>query len=52
MGDEQGVYYNGEYFVQMRILWFWITIKSFLDEDEEYAENCSNELLDELNKKI
>lgn len=30
----------------------WITVKSFHDEDEEYAKNCANELLEKLNEKI
>ena len=53
VGDiHENLYYSHEFFVQMKILWFWIDIKSFLDEDEEYAENCANELLDELKKRI
>lgn len=32
--------------------WIWITVKSFHDEDEEYAKNCANELLEKLNEKI
>ena len=27
-------------------------VKSFHDEDEEYAKNCANELLEKLNEKI
>ena len=41
-----------DYKVQVKFEWIWITVKSFHDEDEEYAKNCANELLEKLNEKI
>lgn len=38
--------------VRFRFAGIWITVKSFHDEDEEYAKNCANELLEKLNEKI
>lgn len=40
------------YIVQMKVLFFWITIKEFLDEDEDYAQREAEELLFELQKSI
>lgn len=41
-----------DYKVQVKFAGIWITVKSFHDEDEEYAKNCANELLEKLNEKI
>lgn len=41
-----------DYKVQVKFAWIWITVKPFHDEDEEYAKNCANELLEKLNEKI
>ena len=41
-----------DYKVQVQSAVSWITVKSFHDEDEEYAKNCANELLEKLNEKI
>lgn len=30
----------------------WITVKSFTDEDNEYAYRCARELLDKLKESI
>lgn len=45
---------NIKYFfvVQMRLLFFWITIKTFADEDEWYAETEAQELLYKLYEKV
>lgn len=43
---------SGNYKVQVKFAGIWITVKSFHDEDEEYAKNCANELLEKLNEKI
>lgn len=40
------------YIVQVRILFCWVTIKEFIDEDEEYAQREAEELLFELQKSI
>ena len=41
-----------DYKVHVKFAGIWITVKSFHDEDEEYAKNCANELLEKLNEKI
>ena len=41
-----------DYKVQVKFAGIWITVKSLHDEDEEYAKNCANELLEKLNEKI
>lgn len=40
------------YEVQVKFAGIWVTVKPFYDEDEDYAKNCANELLDKLNEKI
>lgn len=40
------------YAVQMKHLFLWITVKSFQDEDEEWARMCAEELLDKLNEEL
>lgn len=37
--------------VQMKILWFWVTIKTFTDEDPVFAYGLAEELLDKLNEE-
>ena len=41
-----------DYKVQVKFAGIWITVKSFHDEDEEYAKTGANELLEKLNEKI
>lgn len=36
----------------MKHLFLWITVKSFQDEDEEWARMCAEELLDKLNEEL
>ena len=36
----------------MKYLFFWITVKSFEGEDEEWARMCAEELLDKLNEEL
>ena len=36
--------------VQMKVLWFWITIKTFVDEDYRFAYGLAEDLLDLLNE--
>lgn len=38
--------------IQMKHLFLWITVKSFQDEDEEWARMCAEELLDKLNEEL
>ena len=55
MADKYGcedLYVIPKYKVQVRIMLIWITIKSFVDADSDYAKNCTNELQDKLNEKI
>lgn len=55
MADKYGcedLYVIPKYKVQVRIMLIWITIKSFVDSDSDYAKNCANELQDKLNEKI
>lgn len=40
------------FIVQVKFLWFWITVKEFVDEDPDYAKNCAEELLDKLVEEI
>lgn len=40
------------YAVQMKRQFRWITVKSFQDEDEEWARMCAEELLDKLNEEL
>lgn len=39
------------YHVQVKFLWFWITIKTFVDDDPDYAYVLAEELLDKLNEE-
>ena len=41
-----------KYKVQVKIMFIWITVKSFVDSDSDYARNCAEELQDKLNEKI
>ena len=55
MADKYGcedLYVIPKYKVQVRIMLIWITIKSFVDADSDFAKNCANELQDKLNEKI
>lgn len=36
--------------VQMKVLWFWIDIKTFVDEDSVFAYGLAEDLLDLLNQ--
>ena len=40
-----------DYKVQVKFAGIWITVKSFHDEDEEYAKNCAN-FLKNLTKRF
>lgn len=44
---------NITYFiVQVKFLFFWINVKEFIDEDNEYSRNCAEDLLDKLVEEI
>lgn len=45
-------YRDVRFLVQMKLFFFWITVKSFTDKDEEWAKMCAEELLDKLNEKL
>ena len=36
--------------VQMKVLWFWVTIKTFVDEDSRFAHELAEDLLEKLNE--
>lgn len=40
------------YAVQMRVMWFWVTIKEFDDYCDWVANSRALNLIDELNKDI
>lgn len=55
MTDKHGcedLYVIPKYKVQLKIMFIWITVKSFVDSDSGYARNSAEELLDKLNEKI
>ena len=39
------------FIIQMKILFFWITIKTISDKDAYYAKNCAKEVLYYLEKE-
>lgn len=46
------LYVIPKYKVQVQVLFAWVTIKSFVDMDTEYAKNCAEELLGSLKEGI
>lgn len=38
--------------VQVKVLFVWVTVKSFIDMDTDYAKNCAEEVIEKLNEKI
>ena len=55
MADKYGcedLYVIPKYKVQVKIMFIWITVKSFVDAYSDYAKNCAEELQDKLNEKI
>ena len=48
----EDLYVIPKYKVQVKVLFVWVTVKSFVDMDTDYAKNCANELQDKLNEKI
>ena len=39
------------YLVQVKFLWFWVTIKTFVEDDPDFAYQLAEELLDKLNEE-
>lgn len=39
------------YAVQMRVMWFWVTIKEFDDDSDWVGYSRAQNLMDELNKE-
>ena len=39
------------YHVQVKFLWFWVTIKTFVEDDPNFALQLAEELLDKLNEE-
>ncbi len=39
------------YAVQMRVMWFWVTIKEFNDDSDWVGYSRAQNLMDELNKE-
>lgn len=39
------------YEVQMRVMWFWVTIKEFNDDSDWVGYSRAQNLMDELNKE-
>lgn len=55
MTDKYGcedLYVIPKYKVQVKVMFIWITVKSFVDSDSDYARNCAEELQGKLNEKI
>lgn len=48
----EDLYVIPKYKIQVKVLFVWVTVKSFVDMDTEYAKNCAEELQDKLNEKI
>lgn len=48
----EDLYVIPKYKVQVKILFAWITIKSFIDMDTDYAKNCAEELIGNLKEGI
>lgn len=40
-----------KYHVQVKFLWFWVTIKTFVEDDPYFALQLAEELLDKLNEE-
>lgn len=50
--DCEDLYVIPKYKVQVKILFVWITVKSFIDMDTDYAKNCAEELIGNLKEGI
>lgn len=48
----EDLYVIPKYKVQVKVLFVWVTVKSFVDMDTYYAKNCANELIENLKEGI
>lgn len=48
----EDLYVIPKYKVQVKILFVWVTVKSFIDMDTDYAKNCAEELIGNLKEGI
>lgn len=40
------------YFLQIRVLGFWVTLQKYISEDSSYALLCASEAMNKLQEKI
>lgn len=40
-----------QYHVQLKVFWFWITIKTFVDDDPDFALQLAEELIEKLEEE-
>lgn len=48
----EDLYVIPKYKVQVKVIFVWVTVKSFVDMDTDYAKKCAEELIETLNEKI
>lgn len=48
----EDLYVIPKYKVQVKVLFVWLIVKSFVDMDTDYAKNCANELIENLKEGI
>lgn len=48
----EDLYVIPKYKVQVKVLFVWVTVKSFVDMDTDYAMNCAEELIGSLKEGI
>lgn len=49
--EDVDTWMNTVYAVQMRVMWFWVTIKEFDDDSDWVGYSRAQNLMDELNKE-
>lgn len=49
--EDVDTWMNTVYAVQMRVMWFWVTIKEFNDDSDWVGYSRAQNLMDELNKE-
>lgn len=49
--EDVDTWMNTVYAVQMRVMWFWVTIKEFNDDSDCVGYLRAQNLMDELNKE-
>lgn len=48
----EDLYVIPKYKVQVKVFFVWVTVKSFVDMDTDYAKNCAEELIGSLKEGI